>query len=108
MPTLKGFASATVGSARNSSAASSRRLTARMLVGLLVTLRPRDRPPTPPGKDADPKEYPWYFEWSRTLPGGDRWPPISGAALRGGPLGFTQSMRALGRPPGRPSRRCDR
>src|SRR3954452_13909140 len=32
------------------------------LVGLLVTLHSKDRSPAPPGKDADPKEYPWYFE----------------------------------------------
>jgi hypothetical protein len=31
-------------------------------VGLLVTLRPKDRPPVPPGKDADPKESLWDFE----------------------------------------------
>jgi hypothetical protein len=33
-----------------------------MLVGLLVTFRSKDRPLAPPGEDADPKEYPWYFE----------------------------------------------
>jgi hypothetical protein len=38
--------------------------------------RPDDRPPAPPGKDADPKEYLWYFERSRTPPGGDRRSPI--------------------------------
>src|SRR3954470_22923757 len=57
-----------------------------MLVGLLVTLRPRDRPPAAPGKDADPKEYPWYFEWSRTMPGGDRRGPISGGWAPAPPL----------------------
>jgi len=31
-------------------------------VGLLVTLHSKDRSPAPPGKDADPKEYLWYFE----------------------------------------------
>jgi hypothetical protein len=31
-------------------------------VGLLVTLRLKDRTPAPPGKDADPQEYPWYFK----------------------------------------------
>jgi len=31
-------------------------------VGLLGTLRPEDRPPAPPGKDADPKESLWDFE----------------------------------------------
>jgi hypothetical protein len=31
-------------------------------VGLLVTLHSKERPPAPPGKDADPKEHPWYFE----------------------------------------------
>ena len=55
-------------------------------MGLLVTLHSKERPPAPPGKDADPKEYPWYFEWSRTPPGGDRRPPISGGTLREGPL----------------------
>jgi hypothetical protein len=32
------------------------------LVGLLVTWHTKDRSPAPPGKDADPKEYLWYFE----------------------------------------------
>jgi hypothetical protein len=27
-------------------------------VGLLVALRPKDRSPAPPGKEADPQEYP--------------------------------------------------
>src|SRR4051812_6955642 len=74
------------------------------LVGLLVTSHSKDRAPAPPGKDADPKEYPWYFEWSRTPPGGDRRPPISGGTLREDPLatvvgdGRTQHVR--GRPVG--------
>jgi hypothetical protein len=25
-------------------------------------LHSKERPPAPSGKDADPKEYPWYFE----------------------------------------------
>jgi hypothetical protein len=37
-------------------------------VGLLVALRPKDRPPAPPGKDADPKEYLWYFEGREAKP----------------------------------------
>jgi len=32
------------------------------LVGLLVTLHSKDRPPAPPGKDADPKESLRDFE----------------------------------------------
>jgi hypothetical protein len=32
------------------------------LVGLPVPLRPKDRSPAPPGKDADPKESLWDFE----------------------------------------------
>ena len=31
-------------------------------VGLLVTLRPKDRSPAPPGKDADPQESLWDFK----------------------------------------------
>jgi hypothetical protein len=27
-----------------------------------VTLHSKDRPPAPPGKDAGPQEYPWYFK----------------------------------------------
>jgi len=46
-------------------------------VGLLVTLRPQDRPLAPPGEDADPKEYPWYFEGR-----GRRMAVISGRRLR--------------------------
>ena len=70
-------------------------------VGLLVAFHSNDRPPAPPGKDADPKEYPWYFEWSRgeagdeplgeaVPPGGDRRPSISGETSREGPLGCVQ------------------
>jgi hypothetical protein len=31
-------------------------------VGPVVTFRLKDRPPAPPGKDADPKESLWDFE----------------------------------------------
>ena len=56
------------------------------IVGLLVTLHSKERPPAPPGKDADPQESPWGFQGSRTPPGGDRRSPISGGTLREGPL----------------------
>jgi MFS family permease len=47
----------------------------RGLVGLLVTFHSKDRPPAPPGEDADPQESLWDFKWSRTTPGGDQRPP---------------------------------
>jgi hypothetical protein len=31
-------------------------------------LRPRDRSPAPPGKDAGPQEYPWYFKGREAKP----------------------------------------
>jgi len=37
-------------------------------VGLLVTLHSKDRSPAPPGKDADPQEYPWYFKGREAKP----------------------------------------
>jgi len=37
-------------------------------VGLLVTFHPKDRSPAPPGKDADPQEYPWYFKGREAKP----------------------------------------
>jgi hypothetical protein len=33
-----------------------------------VTLRPKDRSPAPPGKDAGPQEYPWYFKGREAKP----------------------------------------
>src|SRR3954451_4721731 len=82
-------------------------LTVCRLVGVPVAMRPRDRPPAPPGEDADPKEYPWYFEWSSTMPDGDRRAPISGGWSRERLVGVPVAMRPRDRPPAPPGEDAD-
>jgi len=53
------------------------------LVGLLVTLHPKDRSPAPPGKDADPQESLWDFKWSRDEAGGERSETVRSLAVIG-------------------------